>query len=674
MPTISGIVQAQPNATIGGVVQAKPPGTIGTISKLPPPPSLSVMPTQLNAGTYNPQANATGGMLQPAATTTTVMPNTTGAGSMTQPATGTPQNTAGAFKFMDGSGFDANGSYQQSPQFTPDQIATAMHVALNTPPPNQLAGSSTQTPPEQPIQQPSYSPYPPGYDPTYMKGLEQQVRQNTELSPAELQAQQKLNDITASEQFGLTKIEQDPNLVMPLLTGQQQALQHQAENMAVPIQQQLAIAQAKRQASLDASKFALDREDTRLGYLKDLQKPQTLTPGTTVGRFNPSTGSFDTSYSTPYAPMANPLSPTGISTFGTNGQNVSQPGITTFGTGGTFSMGTAPGSAAAVNNPLGIKPGGKFSQFSTPEQGLQAGAQLIQRYQSGTGPAGINGNTPLEAMVNTWINGTATRKIGQGYNADDVAKYLGITSNTPISQIDPQKLAFAIAHFETGYQPGTGSQQQSQNYTGSPIVDSVITQLLNGVPPSQISAQPQVMQLAQAYATQINPSFNPAQSELNYQNQQKAQANAVPLIQAQKTALDHLQSLQTLVNSAGYGNNQIANNLRDWWNNNVSRNQPITDLKSAIGVVRGEVAKVLGGGTATVESLQEAQSVIPDNLSPTMMQSVIQNVTNLMNSKIQEYSAPVTLNNGQTVSNVQGTGAGGSLTIDQIKQAYGINY
>lgn len=127
--------------------------------------------------------------------------------------------------------------------------------------------------------------------------------------------------------------------------------------------------------------------------------------------------------------------------------------------GGSFPAGAqTPGSAAAVNDPLGIKPNGQFAQYSTPDQGFQAGVQLIQSYQNGTGPKSINGNSTLNQMVNTCITGNPNNTKKTGYNADNVAQYLqqlGIqaNANTPIGQIPSDKLATAIAHFETGYTP-----------------------------------------------------------------------------------------------------------------------------------------------------------------------------------------------------------------------------
>jgi hypothetical protein len=55
--------------------------------------------------------------------------------------------------------------------------------------------------------------------------------------------------------------------------------------------------------------------------------------------------------------------------------------------------------AADANNPSGIKPGGKFAIFKTPEEGVQATQQLVDSYLSNP-----SRNTP-ESLVGTWVNG-----------------------------------------------------------------------------------------------------------------------------------------------------------------------------------------------------------------------------------------------------------------------------
>jgi hypothetical protein len=134
----------------------------------------------------------------------------------------------------------------------------------------------------------------------------------------------------------------------------------------------------------------------------------------------------------------------------------------------------APGSAAALNNPLGIKPGGKFSQYSTMEEGLQAGQNLIQRYMDGVGPLGkrITADSTIDQLVKTWITGDPNSTKATGYNGDNVAQYLrdklgikGVTKNTPMYQIGAANLTKALANFESpGYDRALGDVKDTELY------------------------------------------------------------------------------------------------------------------------------------------------------------------------------------------------------------------
>lgn len=658
------VVQANPNATIGGVVQAQPNGTIGTISKLPPPPALSVAPAQ-SGGVYNPQGGTpTAGMVQPAATSNTLMPNTQGAGQVAQPAStaGAAQPTAGAgaFNFMDGSGFDSSGNYQaapaptSTPQFTPEQLHTAMSVALAAQPNQQ-----TSQPPQvqaatqnvQMTQPGGVSPYPPGYDPTQLNSDIASVNSNMQVSPAELQAQQQMNDLTSSENFGLTKIEQDPNLVMPLLVGQQQALQHQAENQAVPLQQQLAMAQAKRQGALNASQFALSRDDVNLQYLKDQEKPQTIQPGQTVGTFNQGTQSFNSSYTAPYTPIANPLSPTGITTFGTNGSTSSPTSLGTSGTG-TFSMGTGPGTAASVNNVSGLKGAdGKFVQYATPQDSLNATAADIQNKINGNTKTGLNGNSTLDQFVKTWITGNANSTQATGYNSTDMAKLLGVTANTPISQIGAQQLAGAVAHFETGYTPGNSSTQPPSSnilsaYTGNPMIDSGIQLALNGVPLSQISApNDAVKSMIQANALKADPTWNDATNQANYDAKSAAEKTVIGNAATKQATisaahsklqgdLSQIASMANQVNVSGVPNwDNFVNGLTTQYSNNPQ----LVQFAHLINTARSDYAVISSGGQSQPDdnAMKASAGIIPSNGNAAVYTGLIQTANGETQRQIQ---------------------------------------
>lgn len=111
-----------------------------------------------------------------------------------------------------------------------------------------------------------------------------------------------------------------------------------------------------------------------------------------------------------------------------------------------------------------------------------------------------------------------------------------------------------------------------------------------------------------------------------------------PLKLAMNTALDHLNGLQTIVDKVGYSDIPIINTLRQGISNNLFSDADIRQLQSQIGLVREEVAKVLGGGTATDAARADANAIIPDNISPSQFEKVISEVKNRMQEKIDEYS------------------------------------
>jgi hypothetical protein len=100
-----------------------------------------------------------------------------------------------------------------------------------------------------------------------------------------------------------------------------------------------------------------------------------------------------------------------------------------------------------------IKDQSGFQTFATPEQGMQAAVNQLRLYQTGRTRnvvpgtnTRINGNTTLLDATRAWApesDGNNPRAY-----ATFVAKRLGVSTNTPISQIDPKQWARAIAIVE----------------------------------------------------------------------------------------------------------------------------------------------------------------------------------------------------------------------------------
>src|SRR6185436_9133507 len=103
--------------------------------------------------------------------------------------------------------------------------------------------------------------------------LESNYQRNLLPSAEELSAQNELNNLQSSYRMGTTNIQGKP-IALEFQTGQLANLERRYNDSLIPLQQRLALEQAKRQASLEASKFALDRADKQADIARQQQKDQ----------------------------------------------------------------------------------------------------------------------------------------------------------------------------------------------------------------------------------------------------------------------------------------------------------------------------------------------------------------------------------------------------------------
>jgi hypothetical protein len=129
---------------------------------------------------------------------------------------------------------------------------------------------------------------PPNYfsSPEYeaaIKGVESAIP----LSPEEEATQQRLDTIQESLTKGLIDT-RGQTIAMPFITGQSAAQQREALALAEPLETKMARLQAKRLASLDAAKFKVETEESKLGAMREYNKPVAVSAGTNL--VNPMTG------------------------------------------------------------------------------------------------------------------------------------------------------------------------------------------------------------------------------------------------------------------------------------------------------------------------------------------------------------------------------------------------
>ena len=301
---------------------------------------------------------------------------------------------------------------------------------------------------------------------------------------------------------------------------------------------------------------------------------------------------------------------------------------------------------AGLAKPTSISPGQNLTQLN-PSTGQVSSLANQPSFGFGTNTAG----TPI---AQNQVTGQIIPGGTQGLGATPPA--LGSQTGTQSG------VAGAVA--STLQSLGSGSDP-----TTSAFYTNAVNQALanGGNPPSNLTAQQQQI-VSQILGTMSGGQYSSTNSAINLANLQAEQSTANDLKASAATATSHLADLQSLANAVGYTNSPIASNIRNQFSNSILTDPSITTLQSAIGVVRSEVAKVLGGGTPTVASQAEAADALPDNLSPSNIAGVIANVQQLMNQKIQEYSNPNNANslpNGlQMPSNSSGSApAPGSLSL-----------
>ena len=109
----------------------------------------------------------------------------------------------------------------------------------------------------------------------------------------EIQAMTDKANLDASLRQAYTNTEGQP-IALDFITGQKAAEQRSYEALSAPIEATLALAQAKRQLAMTASKTALDREQAKLSAAQELAKPVSTSYGGTMSRYNPTTGQYET--------------------------------------------------------------------------------------------------------------------------------------------------------------------------------------------------------------------------------------------------------------------------------------------------------------------------------------------------------------------------------------------
>ncbi|MGI8470299.1 MAG: hypothetical protein ACR2N3_17810 [Pyrinomonadaceae bacterium] len=304
---------------------------------------------------------------------------------------------------------------------------------------------------------------------------------------------------------------------------------------------------------------------------------------------------------------------------------------------------------------------GGFARFDSAESGYQALVNDVTGKMTGQNSHGLGPNSTLSQLINVYAPSSENNT---GQYIQQATAALGVSANTPLSQINPAQLAQFIAKKESGTTIQAGQSASSSSNASSSgsfpntpdglAAQSIINEQSTISSLSNKSAgkgQPGQQQRVRDLINKTIPGFNFENAQINYQTNSTAQATnagALGKIQnSQKTAETHIGELNnSFDNIKGKLTNHSFFGLGNYFNKQVfqanSNNPDFVSFNSNLGLVRGELAKVLGGGEATDASRAEASKTVPDNLGGQSLQAVIEKVRTLMSQKIKEYQNPVT--------------------------------
>jgi len=187
--------------------------------------------------------------------------------------------------------------------------------------------------------------------------------------------------------------------------------------------------------------------------------------------------------------------------------------------------------------------------------------------------------------------------------------------------------------------------------------------------PSFITSNPVLSAALNTAAKQINPSFSPTTSIAQGSSAADLTSQASS-IQAQANGAE--QNFNLLLNLAKQGgvndaNQPILNQLQKNVQLGLTSNESVASFNSLIQSVRSQYASILGGGTVTVEALQEAQSLIPDNISLSALQSLGTNLKYDAANRVAGINQQIqTLGGGATGQTTTGGNQTGNITWDNI--------
>lgn len=221
------------------------------------------------------------------------------------------------------------------------------------------------------------------------------------LSPDEVSLQNSLTDLQGNTRLGVSALEgQGRGIPLQLVRGQQGKLQEQGNIQEQTILQRLANAQAARQMAEQKAKLDLDLFEKDVSDRQEQLKPITLGSGSSLARYNPTTGKYDITQ----APETDGFTlSAGQTRYGADGKPIA-------------SAGTPTASEIKQDNDMALK---GYQYISGPDQLKGLSENDIVRLKDASGKERIYAKpdkilTPAEAKKLGVPYGTTQRQAASG--------------------------------------------------------------------------------------------------------------------------------------------------------------------------------------------------------------------------------------------------------------------
>lgn len=245
--------------------------------------------------------------------------------------------------------------------------------------------------------------------------------------------------------------------------------------------------------------------------------------------------------------------------------------------------------------------------------------------------------------------GAANQAAGQAYTGQGQAiSALGTAAG--LAQPSPAAYGQTVFNPITGqYEGGGGLPPEVMQQYAQMAANGQISSI-----PSSITGNPVLSAQLNAAAKALNPNYSPITSA--------AQGSSAADLTGQKSSIQAQangaeQNFNLMTNIAKQGgvndtNVPILNTLQNNVKRGLTSSAAVANFQSLIQSVRSQYAAILGGGTVTVEALQEAQSLIPSDISLSALQSLGQNLKSDAQNRIVGID--------QQIQSLQGGGGGSS--------------